>query len=93
MGRTWLRRETVDEAVWRGAQPAMHLVIPQHSKAARRHRVPSDLRIAIKAASSMRKVRLEAAQTGLAANMYSEWSCPRFCHGYQMHRKSGSQNL
>ena len=51
LGSTWLRRETVDEAVWRGAQPAMHLVIPQHSKAARRNSVTSDLRVAIKTAS------------------------------------------
>ena len=57
---TWLCRETVNEAVWRGPKPAMHLVIPQHSKAAWRNCVPSDLRIAPKTASSMCKGRLQA---------------------------------
>ena len=37
----------------------MHLVIPQHSKAAGRDRVPSDLRIATKTASSMCKGQFE----------------------------------
>ena len=58
-GSTWLCGEAVDEAIWRCAKPAMHLIIPQHSKAARRNRVPSNLRIATKTASSMCKGQLK----------------------------------
>ena len=47
----------------------MYLVIPQHSKAARRDCVPRDLHIAPKTASSLCKEQLKVVQTGLTASM------------------------
>lgn len=43
--RPWLREETLDEAVWGGAQPAVHIVVAQHAEAASRHALPRQLAV------------------------------------------------